>query len=79
MPMNEWLNSVSGVKRHGGQPTCWTDFFTDSMTDEEFKEYATKVFPYRVDTMWDNVDDWIKYGDMFLKLEFPDERRNDEL
>jgi len=43
------------------------------MNDEEFKKYAEEMFPYRVDTMWDNVDDWIKYGDMFLKLKFPDD------
>jgi hypothetical protein len=41
--------------------------------DKEFREYAEKVFPYRVDTMWDTVDDWIKYGDMFIKLRMPDE------
>ncbi len=41
-------------------------------TPEEFREYAKTVFPNRVDRMWDNVDDWIKYGDMFINLRFPD-------
>jgi hypothetical protein len=37
-------------------------------TKDEFREYAEKMFPSRVDITWDNVDDWIKYGDTFLKL-----------
>lgn len=45
--------------------------------DKEFREYAEKMFPYRIDRMWDNVDDWIKCGDMFLNLTFPEDSDNE--
>lgn len=50
------------------------------MTSEEdaFREYAEKVFPYRKDKMWDNVDDWIKYGDLFLNLRFEGKPLNEK-
>ena len=47
----------------------------DNKEYEEFREYAKKVFPYRVDRMWDNVDDWIKYGDFFIKLRPVDDNK----
>jgi len=43
------------------------------MSNEEFRKYAEEVFPFRVDKRWDSVDDWIKYGDMFVNLSMPDD------
>ena len=43
----------------------------DYPTPEEFRKYAEEHFSLRVDRMWDNVDDWIKYGDLFIQLKFP--------
>ena len=39
---------------------------------DEFRKCAEKCFPYRVDRVWDNVDDWIRYGDFYIKLKIPE-------
>ena len=42
---------------------------------DEFKKEAAKYFPFRVDRTWDNVDDWINYGDVYIKLRLPEDKK----